>query len=156
MNWKTYRFDELTPEKLYEFLKLRVDVFVVEQNCPYPELDGLDQESVHLEYAENGRTLAYARLVPPGVKYDIPSIGRVIVHPEARNRGLARQLLHRCIDFIENEWKAEEIQLQGQVYLQEFYQSVGFQPVSDAYDEDGIPHVDMKRSNRQLQNGKLS
>ena len=155
MSWKIYQFDELTSEKLYEFLKLRVDVFVVEQNCPYPELDGLDQVSVHVEYEENGKTLAYARLVPAGVKYELPSIGRVIVHPEARNRGLARLLLHRCIDFIQDEWEAEEIQLQGQVYLQKFYQSVGFQPVSDIYDEDGIPHVDMKRSSRKSQNEKL-
>ena len=144
MNWKTYHFDDLSAGKLYEILKLRVDVFVVEQECPYPELDGLDQESVHIEYEENGKTLAYARLVPAGVKYGIPSIGRVIVHPEARGRGLAKELMAHSIDYILSEWQAKEIQLQGQVYLQEFYQNLGFQPVSEAYDEDGIPHVDMK------------
>ncbi|TWT02233.1 GNAT family N-acetyltransferase [Planomicrobium sp. CPCC 101079] len=144
MNWKTYHFNELSVGKLYEILKLRVNVFVVEQECPYPELDDLDQESVHLEYAEGGKTLAYARLVPAGVKYDIPSIGRVIVHPEARGRGLAKQLMNHCMEYILSEWQAKEIQLQGQVYLQEFYESFGFQPVSEAYDEDGIPHVDMK------------
>ncbi|RNF38542.1 GNAT family N-acetyltransferase [Planococcus salinus] len=151
MSWKTYQFDELTTEELYDFLKLRVDVFVVEQNCPYPELDGLDQQAIHIAYGENGKTLAYARLVPAGVKYEAPSIGRVIVHPEARNRGLARRLLHQCIDFIQTHWKAEEIQLQGQVYLQQFYESVGFQTVSDIYEEDGIPHVDMKLHSKQLQ-----
>lgn len=144
MNWTTYHFDELEARKLYEILKLRVDVFIVEQNCPYPELDGLDQESIHMAYTESDRILAYARLVPAGVKYGDPSIGRVIVHPDARSRGLAKELLTRSIDYIFSEWQPEEIQLQGQVYLQKFYESFGFVPVSGAYDEDGIPHVDMK------------
>lgn len=144
MNWKTYQFDELTARKLYEVLKLRVDVFVVEQNCPYPELDDLDQQSIHLLYSENNEVLAYARLVPADVKYDLPSIGRVIVRKDARGRGLAKELIERSVDYILTEWKAPAIQLQGQVYLQEFYQSFGFEPVSDSYDEDGIPHVDMK------------
>ncbi|WP_033541016.1 GNAT family N-acetyltransferase [Planococcus sp. CAU13] len=144
MTWELCKFDELTAAELYELLKLRVDVFVVEQNCPYPELDGLDQDSVHLAFRENGEVLAYARLVPAGIKYDVPSIGRVIVRQEARGRGLARELMRRCLDFIFTEWQPEAVQLQGQVYLKEFYQSFGFEPVSEEYDEDGIPHLDMK------------
>ncbi len=144
LTWKLYRFEELTAAELYEMLKLRVDVFVVEQNCPYPELDNLDQESVHLAYRENGKILAYARLLPGEVKYGVPSIGRVIVSPDARGRGLARELIRRSIDFIFTEWRSEEIRLQGQLYLKEFYQSFGFDPISDVYDEDGIPHLDMK------------
>lgn len=144
MTWKTYGFDELSTVELYEILKLRVDVFVVEQNCPYPELDGLDQESVHLAFREGGEILAYARLVPGGLKYDVPSIGRVIVRPGARGRGLARQLMRRCLDFIFTEWQPEAVQLQGQEYLKEFYQTFGFEPISDVYDEDGIPHLDMR------------
>lgn len=147
MDWKTYRFDDFTARELYSVLKLRVDVFVVEQNCPYPELDNLDQQSIHLLYIENGEVLAYARLVPAGAKYELPSIGRVIVREDARGRGLAKQLLERSIDYIVGEWQPEAIQLQGQVYLQEFYQSFGFQAISDSYDEDGIPHVDMKLTN---------
>lgn len=150
MDWNTYHFDELTARKLYEFLKLRVDVFIVEQNCTYPELDNLDQESIHLAYAESGRTLAYARLVPGGVKYELPSIGRVIVHPDARSRGLAKQLLEKSIDYIITEWEANEIQLQGQVYLKGFYESFGFVPISEEYDEDGIPHVDMKLTKNKM------
>ncbi|MDN3428251.1 GNAT family N-acetyltransferase [Microbacterium sp. APC 3898] len=150
MDWKTYYFEELTAKKLYEVLKLRVDVFVVEQNCPYPELDNLDQQSIHLLYSEDGVIQAYARLVPGGVKYDLPSIGRVIVRQEARGRGLAKQLLEHSINYILTEWKAPAIQLQGQVYLQEFYQSFGFQPISESYDEDGIPHVDMKLTDSKM------
>lgn len=144
MTWKLYRFDDLTAAELYGMLKLRVDVFVVEQNCPYPELDGLDQKSVHLAYRENNRILAYARLVPAELKYGVPSIGRVIVSPEARGRGLARELMRKSIDFIFTEWQSAEIRLQGQLYLKDFYQSFGFDPISDVYDEDGIPHLDMK------------
>lgn len=144
LTWKIYKFDELTAAELYEMLKLRVDVFVVEQNCPYPELDGLDQGAVHLAYKENEKVLAYARLIPGELKYGVPSIGRVIVSAEARGRGLARELMQISIDFIFSEWKPEEIRLQGQVYLKEFYQSFGFNPISDVYDEDGIPHLDMK------------
>lgn len=144
MTWKLYRFEELTAAELYEMLKLRVDVFVVEQNCPYPELDNLDQQSVHLAYRENGKILAYARLVPGDIKYGVPSIGRVIVSPDARGRGLARELIRRSIEFIFTEWRPEEIRLQGQLYLKDFYQSFGFDPISDVYDEDGIPHLDMK------------
>ncbi|QHJ69279.1 GNAT family N-acetyltransferase [Planococcus halotolerans] len=148
MTWKIADFNELAAAELYEMLKLRVDVFVVEQNCPYPELDGLDQKSVHLAYRENGKILAYSRLVPGELKYGVPSIGRVIVSPDARGRGLARELMRKSIDFIFNEWQPEEIRLQGQVYLQEFYQSFGFDPISDVYDEDGIPHVDMRLDKR--------
>lgn len=150
LDWNTYHFDELTARKLYDFLKLRVDVFVVEQNCPYPELDGLDQESIHIAYTENGQILAYARLVPAGVKYEIPSIGRVIVRPEARSRGLAKQLMKNSMDYILSEWQTNEIQLQGQVYLQKFYESFGFLPISAEYDEDGIPHVDMKFTKNKM------
>ena len=145
MDWKIYQFDDLSSRKLYDVLKLRVDVFVVEQNCPYPELDGLDQQSVHLLCSENSKLIAYARLVPSGAKYEVPSIGRVIVHEDARGRGLAKELLERSIDYISNEWGADAIKLQGQVYLKEFYQSFGFQPISASYDEDGIPHIDMER-----------
>lgn len=146
MAWKSYQFDDFTAQALYNILKLRVEVFVVEQNCPYPELDGLDEVSTHIVYEEGGEVLAYARLVPAGKKYDVPSIGRVIVRQEARGRGLAKELLERSIRYIDEQWKEPEIQLQGQEYLKDFYGSFGFEAISEVYDEDGIPHIDMKRS----------
>lgn len=146
MAWKSYQFDDFAAQALYNILKLRVEVFVVEQNCPYPELDGLDEVSTHIVYEEDGKVLAYARLVPAGKKYDAPSIGRVIVRKEARGRGLAKELLERSIRYIDEQWKEPEIQLQGQEYLKDFYGSFGFEAISEVYDEDGIPHIDMKRS----------
>lgn len=154
MAWDMHEFKNLTVLELYEILALRVNVFVVEQNCPYPELDGLDPECMHLAYREDGKVLAYARLVPGNLKYGVPSIGRVIVSPDARGRGLARELVNKCIEYIFGEWQAEEIRLQGQVYLKEFYQSFGFDPISDVYDEDGIPHLDM--SLRKKRRGSVS
>lgn len=149
MAWNSYQFNEFTAQELYNILKLRVEVFVVEQNCPYPELDGLDEVSTHIVYEEGGEVLAYARLVPAGEKYEVPSIGRVIVRKEARGRGLAKELLERCIRYIEEQWKEPEIQLQGQLYLKDFYGSFGFEAISGVYDEDGIPHIDMKRTEPQ-------
>ncbi|MTD31553.1 GNAT family N-acetyltransferase [Planomicrobium sp. YIM 101495] len=155
MGWSIHTFEEFTLEKLYACLKLRVDVFIVEQGSPYEEIDDRDQASMHLLYEEEGKILAYARLVPAGVKYDSPSIGRVIVHPDARGRGFAKHLMERSLTYIQEEWNPEAIQLQGQTYLEKFYQSFGFETVSAPYDEDGIPHVDMKFSNSSRRSGEF-
>ncbi|WP_088006137.1 GNAT family N-acetyltransferase [Indiicoccus explosivorum] len=144
MEWNTYRFSELSAPLLYEILKLRVDVFVVEQNCPYPEIDGLDPDCVHITAIEDGKVRAYARLVPGGMKNNLPAIGRVIVTPGTRGTGLGRELVRRCVDFILEEWKEDRIFLQGQAHLKSFYESFGFRQVSEVYDEDGIPHIDME------------
>lgn len=144
--WTVKTFQELTPDELYSYLQLRVNVFIVEQSCPYPELDGYDTESLHLAYIENQELLAYARILPAGVKYNRTSIGRVIVHQKARGKGLAKQLMELSIKTIEEKWPGEEIQLQAQTYLRQFYRSFGFNEVSEEYDEDGIPHVDMVKT----------
>lgn len=143
--WTIKTFQELTPGELYSYLQLRVNTFIVEQTCPYPELDGYDTDSLHLAYIENGELLSYARILPPGIKYGRTSIGRVIVHQKARGRGLAKQLMQVSIEAIEERWPGE-IQLQAQTYLRNFYGSFGFKEVSEEYDEDGIPHVDMVRN----------
>ena len=141
--WNVQKFEELTVKQLYTYLQLRVNVFIVEQQCPYPELDGYDEEAFHLTYIENEKLLAYARILPEGVKYNRVSIGRVIVDQEVRGRGIAKELMKQSLSFIQQNWPQKEVQLQAQTHLRDFYGAFGFEAVSDDYDEDGIPHVDM-------------
>jgi ElaA protein len=143
MKWMTKTFDQLTTYELYNILKVRTDIFVVEQNCAYPEIDGHDEASLHLFSLQDGEIAAYARLVPAGEKYEQASIGRVLVVPSKRKSGLGRELVAEAITKIIAEWDAKEIKLQAQSHLQTFYGSFGFQPISGIYDDDGIPHVDM-------------
>ena len=146
VQWQEYGFSALSVKQLYELIKLRVDVFVVEQHCPYPELDGKDtlpQTRHLLGIDEHGALVAYARILAPGVSYADSSIGRVVVAGCARGAGLAGSLMHRAIAIAQAQWPQANIQIGAQQYLCGFYQRLGFTPVSDVYLEDGIPHVDM-------------
>lgn len=131
--------------ELYELLKLRVDVFVVEQNCAYPELDGKDADAIHLMLKDGGEIIAAARIFPP--HDDVPAkIGRVVVSPRHRGKRLGDSLMREAIRFCHEQFPGTPIFLSAQSHLQGFYGSLGFRPVSDEYLEDGIPHVDMLRS----------
>lgn len=143
MSWKLKKFDELTNIELYNLLKERTLVFVVEQNCPYLEVDGKDPLSYHLFKEENGEIIAYSRILPTGVSYQEVSIGRVFVKKEYRGQGFAEELLKKGLDFIQNELKETTVKIQAQDYLRQFYNSLGFQAISETYLEDNIPHVDM-------------
>lgn len=143
MGWNLKKFDELTNIELYNLLKERTLVFVVEQNCPYPEVDGKDPFSYHLFKENNGEIIAYLRIVPAGVSYQEISIGRVFVKKEYRGQGIAEELLKKGLDFIENELKEKTVKIQAQDYLRKFYSSFGFQTISETYLEDNIPHIDM-------------
>ncbi len=143
MSWKLKKFDELTNIELYNILKERTLVFVVEQNCPYLEVDGKDPFSYHLFKEDNGEIVAYLRIVPAGIAYQETSIGRVIVKKEYRGQGIAGELLKKGLEFIQNELEETKVKIQAQDYLREFYCSFGFQPISETYLEDNIPHVDM-------------
>ena len=143
MNWKLKKFDELTSSELYKILKERTLVFVVEQNCPYLEVDGKDPFSYHLFKEDNGEIVAYLRVLPAGVSYQEMSIGRVFVKKEYRGQGIAGELLQKGLDFIQHELKETKVKIQAQDYLRNFYSSFGFQPISEIYLEDNIPHVDM-------------
>lgn len=143
MEWQIKTFPELANEELYQILKARVDVFVVEQRCAYPELDDQDQNSIHCYLKTNGELAAYLRILPKYTKYDEVSIGRVLVVERFRKHGYARQLLNKAIAYIKNEWNGEAIRIQAQSHLEKFYISCGFQPISKVYLEDGIPHIDM-------------
>lgn len=143
MNWEIKAFDQLSLQELYSILTLRTDVFVVEQNCAYPEVDGKDPDCLHLLGTEDGQLVAYLRILPADLSYPEPSIGRVVVKKSHRGKGLARPLMRGAIGWILKVWQEESIKIGAQAHLQDFYQSLGFEPVSEVYLEDGIPHLDM-------------
>lgn len=143
MTWQLKTYAELTKDQLYSIIKERINIFIVEQNCPYPELDDLDQGSYHLFFEEEGEIRAYCRISPKGLKYEEVSIGRVIVKEAYRRNGIASVLVRSAIDFVETELNETEIKIQAQDHLRSFYGSFGFKSISETYLEDGIPHVDM-------------
>ena len=142
MDWYIRRFEEFTPDELYDVLRLRLDVFVVEQSCPYPELDGVDKEAVHLFAREDGRTVACLRLFPKSGEPGVLCMGRVVA--AIRGTGLGGELLRRGIDHAFHALGTEEIYIESQEYAQGFYAREGFVVCSDAFLEDGIPHVQMR------------
>ena len=139
------KFDELSVEELYGILELRTDIFVVEQKCPYKEIDGKDRECIHLFYKEDDQMVAYLRILPKGLSYDSVSIGRVCVKEEYRTKKLGRKIMEEALDYVENVMKEYKITIGAQEYLKDFYASFDFSRVSETYLEDGIPHLDMKR-----------
>ncbi|MDD4200494.1 MAG: GNAT family N-acetyltransferase [Eubacteriales bacterium] len=154
-------FNQLTNSELYEILRLRQEVFVLEQTCLYPDLDNLDQRCRHgILYAKanepsadqpasdqsalEGPICAYLRILPSGTVFDTIAIGRVLVREEFRKQGLARELLLATLDYIKNSLGEKHIKLSAQQYLMDFYKSMGFRVISEGYLEDGIPHIDME------------
>ena len=144
MSWELKPFVDLTNDELHDIFRLRVDVFVVEQTCPYPEIDGKDPKSLHLLYRENSELVAYARLLPPGVSYDEASIGRIIVAKSHRGTGLGYELLEQAVKASLTEYN-QPIKIGAQAHLEKYYNTAGFVKVSDMYLEDDIPHIDMLR-----------
>ncbi|PAJ75583.1 hypothetical protein CJF42_04485 [Pseudoalteromonas sp. NBT06-2] len=139
-------FAQLTTTELYQILKLRVDIFVVEQECAYPELDNLDMnvDTRHIMFYEGEELIAYARCLAPKVVFDTnPAIGRVLVSQKGRGRGLAQELMFESIRESESFWPNKNIKLSAQTYLLDFYKNLGFSPIGEAYLEDGIEHQDM-------------
>ncbi|ADQ14373.1 GNAT family N-acetyltransferase [Halanaerobium hydrogeniformans] len=136
-------FDELSTYELYKIIQVRINVFVVEQNCPYEECDDKDFDSYHLYYEDNENIAAYLRIIAAGVSYPEPSIGRVLVKKEYRRQGLASEMMKKAIEFIKENFKSEAIRISAQKYLLEFYQDLGFERVSEKYLEDDIPHYEM-------------
>ena len=149
MNWQIKKFSELSSYEIYEMLKSRSEVFVVEQNCPFQDCDDKDKNSYHLFLEENESIVAYLRILPKGLSFDEISIGRVLVKKEHRNKGLAREMMLNAISFIENELNENSIRISAQSYLLDFYKSLGFKVVSDLYYEDNIPHVEMVYINKK-------
>lgn len=143
--WKIKTFDEFTVPELYSILKARIDVFVIEQNCPYPDLDNYDQKAVHIWAEKNGEVLAYCRIFNKGIKYDETSIGRVLTTEKARGKSLGKLLIQYAVDTIENRFRTSEIRISAQDYLLRFYTGFGFEDTGNKYLEDDIPHTEMIR-----------
>ena len=140
-------FAELTAGELYEILRLRESVFIVEQNCPYPEADGLDYDAVHLFRADDGgRVKAYLRLFWKPDEEGTVQLGRVVTAPDVRGTGLGRRLMQEGIRYAAETMGAERLCLHAQVQASGFYAKDGFKVCSDVFLEDGIPHVEMRRS----------
>jgi ElaA protein len=146
MKWVLKKFDELSPHELYSILQLRSEVFVVEQNCVFQDMDNKDQQSYHLMGWKEAKLIAYARIVPPGIAYDLPSIGRVVTSPAYRNTGIGKLLMNKSIEKLFHLFGTTPIRIGAQLYLKKFYEEFGFIQTSDVYDEDGINHIEMTRS----------
>lgn len=134
-------FCELTSDELYEILRLRVDVFVVEQNCPYQEIDGLDRQATHLYFAENGEILAYLRILPSGATFDAPALGRIVT--AKRGLGLGAAIVREGIRLAREMFGNTEIKIEAQTQARGFYEKLGFFQSSEEFMDTGIPHIEM-------------
>lgn len=141
--WQTKVFDELDASQLYAALRLRQEVFAVEQDCLYLDLDNLDQVATHMLAWANGQLLGYQRCLPPGTSYAESAIGRIVVAAPARGRQLGRELVQRGIRHNRERWPGRGIRINAQSYLRDFYQGLGFVADGDEYGLDGIPHIQM-------------
>jgi ElaA protein len=143
VNWILKSFNELSVSELYAIMQLRNEVFVVEQDCVYQDADDKDLSSWHFMGWQGEKLAAYTRILPPGLAYPEPSIGRVVTSPAARRSGLGRELMERSVTALIQLFGEQPVRIGAQVYLTQFYTSLGFQPQGDTYDEDGIEHIQM-------------
>lgn len=143
IQWQLKSFEELTPHQLYQLLRLRSEVFVVEQQCIFLDMDNKDQQCYHLLGWKGELLAASTRLVPPGISYPEMSIGRVVSSPQVRGTGIGRELMEVSIKACYELWDKASIRIGAQCYLENFYKSLGFEPEGEIYLEDGIPHIEM-------------
>lgn len=145
MNFEIKYFNDLTVDDMYEIAKSRFEVFVCEQEITSEQdFDDKDKKCHHVMLKENGRVVAYSRIVPNGMGYDYVSIGRVLVLESHRRKGIAQEMMKACLDFIKNELNENTVVLSAQLYVKDLYEGVGFKVISDVYDEVSIPHIKMK------------
>ncbi len=142
----TKKFNELTTHELYDIIQLRSEVFVVEQDCVYQDLDDKDKLAYHILGTLNNQIIAYARIFKSGDYFSEPSIGRIVVKNEFRKHKYGYQLVLYSIQFIENNFKKSNIKISAQSYLVKFYNLLGFYQIGEEYLEDGIPHIKMLKN----------
>lgn len=141
--WQWSSLGDLSAEQVYAVLAARVAVFIVEQNCAYQDLDGLDSDAEHLIAWSGADVAGYLRVLGPGTRFDDPSIGRIITTTAFRGSGLGRELVAKAIARARQRYPGQPIRISAQKYLEKFYGDFGFATVSEPYLEDGIPHVEM-------------
>jgi ElaA protein len=146
MNFIIKSFSELTTSELYQILQLRSEVFVVEQDCVYQDIDFKDQKSLHVLGYKNNTIIAYTRIFKPGDYFENASIGRVVVKQLERKYGYGHELMKVSIEAIKDAFHQEKITISAQLYLKKFYESHGFIQVGETYLEDGIPHIRMDKN----------
>ena len=147
ITWYHKHFKELNTTELYQILQLRNEVFIVEQHCPFQDLDDKDLKCYHLMGfdTDSHKAMAYTRIVPAGVSYEEASIGRVVTSPLARKNGIGKELMQKSIELLEELYGSVSIKIGAQLYLKKFYESFGFQQVEEIYLEDGIEHILMAK-----------
>lgn len=145
MNFQTKTFQELTTIELYQILQLRAEVFVVEQDCVYQDIDFKDQKALHVIGFKNDKIVAYTRIFKPGDYFENASIGRVVVAANERKYGFGHDLMKSSVKAIKTHFKVNEITISAQKYLKKFYETHQFKQIGDEYLEDGIPHIKMDK-----------
>jgi len=145
MEIETKAFAQLTIYELHDLLQLRSEVFVVEQDCVYQDIDGKDEKALHVFGKKEGKIVAYARCFAPEIYFKEASIGRIVVPADQRKYGYGHVIMEASLKAIEREYKTKDIKLSAQTYLRKFYESHGFTQIGEGYLEDGIPHVAMTR-----------
>lgn len=143
LNIKRRSFNELSLNELYDMLRLRTEVFVVEQNCVYQDMDGKDENALHILGSKNGKLVAYSRIFPPGEYFEEPAIGRILVRKSERKNSYGHEILEASMKAIAEYYDAPVIKLSAQTYLTKFYEAHGFEQIGKGYMEDGIPHIAM-------------
>jgi ElaA protein len=147
MKFKVKKFKKLSVNELYDLLYLRQQIFVVEQNCIYLDADGADKKCLHVLGLENKKIAAYARIIPKGISYNTPSIGRVVIDEKYRGKKYAYKLMDKAIKVCVHEMAATKITISAQLYLKEFYEKLGFKTVGDVYLDCDLPHLKMVLNN---------
>lgn len=145
IKWQIKPFEALSVNELYDILRLRSEIFVVEQNCVYLDLDGKDKVALHLFGEYDGNIVAHSRLFKPGISFDNSSIGRVVVAANYRDKKWGHELIREAISGIKDHFGESQITIGAQLYLKKFYESHGFVQSSEMYLEDDIPHIEMKK-----------
>ena len=147
--WSFAKFADLTPLQVHDMYRLRVQVFIVEQDCVFQDVDGADPRCWHLLGYDGDQLVMYCRLLPAGVKFDEPSIGRVITAPSVRGTGMGRVLMAEAMKRAADLWPRQPLRIGAQAHLERFYNGFGFDKSSEPYDEDGILHIEMHHKGKQ-------